>query len=115
VLDGIQVVGSLVGTRNDLAEAFQFAAEGTLNHLIKDGIDLADLPFGDFRHHFSFSSKLESFCQISRKNGDRLYQSVRLISASNPEFKPAQCGLFYAWRSPFFRELFPESSHQRWY
>ncbi|CAG8938827.1 unnamed protein product [Penicillium salamii] len=28
VLDGIQVVGSLVGTRNDLAEAFQFAAEG---------------------------------------------------------------------------------------
>lgn len=28
VLDGIQVVGSLVGTRQDLAEAFQFAAEG---------------------------------------------------------------------------------------
>lgn len=28
VLDGIQVVGSLVGTRKDLAEAFQFAAEG---------------------------------------------------------------------------------------
>lgn len=28
VLDGIQVVGSLVGTRTDLAEAFQFAAEG---------------------------------------------------------------------------------------
>ncbi|AXF77615.1 alcohol dehydrogenase AdhP [Erwinia tracheiphila] len=28
VLDGIQVVGSLVGTREDLAEAFQFAAEG---------------------------------------------------------------------------------------
>lgn len=28
VLDGIQVVGSLVGTRLDLQEAFQFAAEG---------------------------------------------------------------------------------------
>lgn len=28
VLDGIQVVGSLVGTREDLAEAFQFGAEG---------------------------------------------------------------------------------------
>lgn len=28
VLDGIQVVGSLVGTRQDLAEAFRFAAEG---------------------------------------------------------------------------------------
>ncbi|PNF15014.1 Alcohol dehydrogenase 1 [Cryptotermes secundus] len=28
VLDGIQVIGSLVGTRNDLAEAFAFAAEG---------------------------------------------------------------------------------------
>jgi len=28
VLDGIEVVGSLVGTRHDLAEAFQFAAEG---------------------------------------------------------------------------------------
>ncbi|WP_455886901.1 alcohol dehydrogenase AdhP [Pseudomonas rustica] len=28
VLDGIEVVGSLVGTRQDLQEAFQFAAEG---------------------------------------------------------------------------------------
>ena len=28
VLDGIQVIGSLVGTRQDLREAFQFAAEG---------------------------------------------------------------------------------------
>ncbi|WP_113632931.1 alcohol dehydrogenase AdhP [Pectobacterium peruviense] len=28
VLDGIQVLGSLVGTREDLREAFQFAAEG---------------------------------------------------------------------------------------
>ena len=28
ILDGIQVVGSLVGTRQDLLEAFQFAAEG---------------------------------------------------------------------------------------
>ena len=28
VLDGIEVVGSLVGTRKDLEEAFQFGAEG---------------------------------------------------------------------------------------
>lgn len=28
VLDGIEVVGSLVGTREDLREAFDFAAEG---------------------------------------------------------------------------------------
>ena len=28
VLDGIEVIGSLVGTRQDLQEAFQFAAEG---------------------------------------------------------------------------------------
>ena len=28
VLDGIKVVGSLVGTRKDLAEAFDFAAQG---------------------------------------------------------------------------------------
>ncbi|CAM5703453.1 Alcohol dehydrogenase OS=Lysinibacillus sphaericus OX=1421 GN=LS41612_12205 PE=3 SV=1 [Lysinibacillus sphaericus] len=28
VLDGIQVIGTLVGTRQDLQEAFQFAAEG---------------------------------------------------------------------------------------
>ncbi len=28
VLDGIEVVGSLVGTRRNLTEAFQFAAEG---------------------------------------------------------------------------------------
>ena len=28
VLDGIEVVGSLVGTRQDLTETFQFAAEG---------------------------------------------------------------------------------------
>ena len=28
VLDGIEVIGSLVGTRKDLEEAFQFGAEG---------------------------------------------------------------------------------------
>ena len=28
VLDGIEVVGSLVGTREDLKEAFRFGAEG---------------------------------------------------------------------------------------
>ncbi len=42
VLDGIEVVGSLVGTRRDLVEAFQFAAEGkvvpkvTLRPLLED-------------------------------------------------------------------------------
>lgn len=30
VLDGIEVVGSLVGTRQDLKEAFQFVAEGKI-------------------------------------------------------------------------------------
>ena len=30
VLDGIQVIGSLVGTRKDLEEAFQFGAEGLI-------------------------------------------------------------------------------------
>ena len=30
VLDGIKVVGSLVGTRKDLAEAFDFAAQGSV-------------------------------------------------------------------------------------
>ncbi|MNF13861.1 Alcohol dehydrogenase, propanol-preferring [compost metagenome] len=28
MLDGIEVVGSLVGTRQDLQEAFEFAAQG---------------------------------------------------------------------------------------
>ncbi len=35
VLDGIQVVGSLVGTRKDLEEAFQFAAEGKVKPIVK--------------------------------------------------------------------------------
>ncbi|GEK35641.1 alcohol dehydrogenase AdhP [Kurthia sibirica] len=35
VLDGIQVVGSLVGTREDLKEAFQFAAEGKVTPVLQ--------------------------------------------------------------------------------
>ena len=35
VLDGIEVVGSLVGTRKDLEEAFQFGAEGLVVPLVK--------------------------------------------------------------------------------
>lgn len=35
VLDGIEVVGSLVGTRKDLEEAFQFAAEGKVIPIVK--------------------------------------------------------------------------------
>ena len=35
VFDGIEVAGSLVGTRLDLAEAFQFAAEGKVNPIVQ--------------------------------------------------------------------------------
>ncbi|KAB7670789.1 alcohol dehydrogenase AdhP [Bacillus sp. B1-b2] len=35
VLDGIEVVGSLVGTRKDLEEAFQFGAQGLVVPLVK--------------------------------------------------------------------------------
>ena len=43
VLDGIQVIGSLVGTRKDLEEAFQFGAEGLVvpvvqNHPVEDAV-----------------------------------------------------------------------------
>ncbi|MFC6170838.1 alcohol dehydrogenase AdhP [Loigolactobacillus jiayinensis] len=34
VLDGIQVAGSLVGTRQDLAEAFEFGAEGKVHPIV---------------------------------------------------------------------------------
>ncbi|MCF6515477.1 alcohol dehydrogenase AdhP [Lactobacillus sp. S2-2] len=35
VLDGIKVAGSLVGTRQDLAETFQFGAEGKIKPIVK--------------------------------------------------------------------------------
>ncbi|KRM68112.1 alcohol dehydrogenase AdhP [Apilactobacillus ozensis] len=35
VLDGIQVAGSLVGTRQDLAETFQFGAEGKVKPIVR--------------------------------------------------------------------------------
>ena len=35
ILDGIRVVGSLVGTRQDLAEAFQFGADGIVVPVVK--------------------------------------------------------------------------------
>jgi len=35
VLDGIQVLGSLVGTREDLAEAFRFSAEGKVVPMVE--------------------------------------------------------------------------------
>ncbi|XKM13918.1 alcohol dehydrogenase AdhP [Orbaceae bacterium ac157xtp] len=35
VLDGVQVLGSLVGTRQDLAEAFQFSAEGKVVPIVQ--------------------------------------------------------------------------------
>lgn len=35
VLDGIQVAGSLVGTRQDLAETFQFGSEGKVKPIVK--------------------------------------------------------------------------------
>lgn len=34
VLDGIQIIGSLVGTRQDLAESFQLAAEGGIDPIV---------------------------------------------------------------------------------
>ena len=47
VLDGIQVIGSLVGTRNDLEEAFQFGAEGLVVPVVQkrpvsDAVDVFD-------------------------------------------------------------------------
>ena len=47
VLDGIQVIGSLVGTRKDLEEAFQFGAEGLVVPVVKkrpvsDAVDVFD-------------------------------------------------------------------------
>lgn len=47
VLDGIQVIGSLVGTRKDLEEAFQFGAEGLVVPIVKkrpvsDAVDVFD-------------------------------------------------------------------------
>lgn len=35
VFDGIEVIGSLVGTRQDLAEAFKFAAEGKVEPIVQ--------------------------------------------------------------------------------
>lgn len=34
VFDGVEVAGSLVGTRLDLAEAFQFGAEGKVKPIV---------------------------------------------------------------------------------
>lgn len=42
VLDGLQVRGSLVGTRTDLAEAFQFGAEGKVKPIVRAG-DINDI------------------------------------------------------------------------
>ncbi|MCM0599583.1 alcohol dehydrogenase AdhP [Periweissella fabalis] len=42
VLDGIQVHGSLVGTRGDLKEALQFGADGKVKPIVET-IDIADL------------------------------------------------------------------------
>ncbi|MDU6652811.1 MAG: alcohol dehydrogenase AdhP [Streptococcus vestibularis] len=47
VLDGIQVIGSLVGTRKDLEEAFQFGAEGLVvpvveKRPVEDAVDVFD-------------------------------------------------------------------------
>ncbi|MEC0234587.1 alcohol dehydrogenase AdhP [Paenibacillus kribbensis] len=46
VLDGIQVIGSLVGTREDLKEAFQFAAEGKVVPIVQKR------PLEDINHIF---------------------------------------------------------------
>ncbi|MCM3698230.1 alcohol dehydrogenase AdhP [Paenibacillus macerans] len=46
VLDGIQVIGSLVGTREDLKEAFRFAAEGKVVPIV------SKRPVEDINHIF---------------------------------------------------------------
>ena len=42
VLDGIEVRGSLVGTRADLKEAFQFGAEGKVKPIVEK-VNFADM------------------------------------------------------------------------
>ncbi len=50
VLDGIEIVGSLVGTRKDLEEAFQFGAEGLVVPLVHTrAIDEAPAIFQEMR------------------------------------------------------------------
>mgnify|MGYP001949903046 FL=1 len=73
VLDGIQVVGSLVSTRQDLKEAFQFTAEGkvvprvTLQNLKKSMI---------LWKKWSKESSLVEWCSILRKKNKRKEQSL---------------------------------------
>ena len=50
VLDGIEVVGSLVGTRKDLEEAFQFGAEGLVVPIVQTrALDEANTIFQEMR------------------------------------------------------------------
>ena len=50
VLDGIEVVGSLVGTRKDLEEAFQFGAEGIVVPVVQlRQLDEANTIFQEMR------------------------------------------------------------------
>lgn len=51
VLDGIRVVGSLVGTRKDLEEAFEFGAQGLVVPIVeKVPVDSAPQVFDDMEH-----------------------------------------------------------------
>ncbi|WP_277294325.1 alcohol dehydrogenase AdhP [Streptococcus hyointestinalis] len=51
VLDGIRIVGSLVGTRKDLEEAFAFGAQGLVVPIVeKVPVDSAPQVFDDMKH-----------------------------------------------------------------
>ena len=51
VLDGIRIVGSLVGTRKDLEEAFAFGAQGLVVPIVeKVPVDSAPQVFDDMEH-----------------------------------------------------------------
>lgn len=65
VLDGIEIVGSLVGTRQDLAEAFQFGAEGLVVPLVQlRSLDEANDIFQEMR-----DGKIQGRMVIDMKKG----------------------------------------------
>ena len=64
VFDGIEVVGSLVGTREDLAEAFQFGAEGLVVPMVHlRSLDEANAIFQEMR-----DGKIQGRMVIDMKN-----------------------------------------------
>lgn len=65
VLDGIEIIGSLVGTRQDLAEAFQFGAEGLVVPVVQlRSLDEANDIFQEMR-----DGKIQGRMVIDMKRG----------------------------------------------